>query len=57
MEIDSLKNDLEIFNYIRWLNKEGVYLFVEDNKLKYRIQKGIYDINIINDIKNNKVIE
>lgn len=55
MEIDSLKNDLEIFNYIRWLNKKGVYLFVEDNKLKYRIQKGIYDINIINDIKNNKV--
>lgn len=54
MKLKKDSTDLELFNYVNKLKKQEVYLFVEDNKLKYRIRKDLYSENLIKEIKENK---
>lgn len=46
--------DLELFDYLNKLKRQGMFLFVEDKKLKYRINKELYNEELINEIKVNK---
>ena len=36
MKLKNDSTDLELFDYVNELRKQGMFLFVEDKKLKYR---------------------
>ena len=38
MKLKNDSTDLELFDYVNELRKQGMFLFVEDKKLKYRIK-------------------
>lgn len=54
MKLKNDSTDLELFDYVNELRKQGMFLFVEDKKLKYRIKKELYNEEVINEIKVNK---
>ena len=54
MKLKNDSTDLELFDYVNELRKQGMFLFVEDKKLKYRIKKELYNEEVINEIKFNK---
>ena len=41
MKLKNDSTDLELFDYVNELRKQGMFLFVEDKKLKYRIKKEL----------------
>ena len=54
MKLKNDSTDLDLFDYVNELRKQGMFLFVEDKKLKYRIKKELYNEEVINEIKVNK---
>lgn len=54
MKLKKDSTDLELFDYVNKLRKQGIFLFVEDEKLKYRIKKELYSEKLINQIKKDK---
>lgn len=54
MKLKESSTDLELFDYINELRRRGMFLFVENKKLKYRIKKELYNEDLINEIKVNK---
>lgn len=47
-------NDLQVFNYLKNLKEKGLYLYMEDKNLKYKIKKSVISHDVLNDIKNHK---
>lgn len=54
MKANNFLNDLEIFNYVKDLEKRGLNLFLENSKLKFNIDKNLYDESLIEDIRLRK---
>lgn len=54
MEKIKKSNDLQVFNYLKNLKEKGLYLYMEDKNLKYKIKKSVISHDVLNDIKNHK---
>ncbi|HEN7857949.1 condensation domain-containing protein [Streptococcus agalactiae] len=54
MKLEKDITDLELFDYVNKLRRQGIFLLVEDKKLKYRIKKELYNEELINQIRKNK---
>lgn len=46
--------DVEVLKYLKYLNNNGILLWVEDSSLKYKVTKNSLDNNWIDVVKQNK---
>lgn len=56
MEFKENITDLDIFNKIKKLEQQGVQLYLDGSKLKYRALKKYFDKNILHEVRNQKDI-
>ncbi|WP_058989960.1 condensation domain-containing protein [Anaerococcus rubeinfantis] len=54
MEKIKKPNDLQVFNYLKNLKEKGLYLYMEDKNLKYKIKKSVISHDVLNEIRNHK---
>lgn len=54
MEFERNITDLDIFNYIKKLEHQGIELYLDYGKLRYRALGKSFDQNIINEIRSRK---